>query len=323
MASPLLLACSAAALATSALLTIPFAHAEPAHFDFSYQVEIPKPASPFKRLRVWIPMPSQGPDQKIFGQKITTRLPYTITVEKKLGNTMAYFEITDPSKLPAQIRFDYEVRRDETVIRPPGSAAHQEHWDPKAFLAMDRKVPITGVIAEIATSQVQGAGSEDEKIRKLYQYTVETMTYNKDGTGWGQGDAVWACTNKRGNCTDFHSLLIGMARSQKIAGKFEIGFPLPPSGQTEIPGDHCWAHLYSKVRGWIPVDASEAKKAGKMFEYFGHLPSDRIQFTAGRDLVLEPRQDGEPLNYFIYPYAELDGQVLDGLKKRFEAHRLN
>ena len=27
------------------------------------------------------------------------------------------------------------------------------------------------------------------------------------------GDAVWACTSKYGNCTDFHSLFIGMARS--------------------------------------------------------------------------------------------------------------
>jgi hypothetical protein len=27
----------------------------------------------------------------------------------------------------------------------------------------------------------------------------------------------------------------------------------------------------------------------------------------GRDLELKPRQNGEPLNYLIYPYAELDG----------------
>jgi hypothetical protein len=33
-----------------------------------------------------------------------------------------------------------------------------------------------------------------------------------------------------------------------------------------------------------------------------------VQFTEGRDLKLKPPQDGEPLNYFIYPYVEVDGK---------------
>ena len=28
----------------------------------------------------------------------------------------------------------------------------------------------------------------------------------------------------------------------------------------------------------------------------------------GRDLVLVPKQQGPPLNYFVYPYVEVDGQ---------------
>ena len=38
------------------------------------------------------------------------------------------------------------------------------------------------------------------------------------------------------------------------------------------------------------------------------IPSDRIEFTVGRDLLLSPAQNGPPLNYFIYPYAEVDGK---------------
>jgi hypothetical protein len=30
----------------------------------------------------------------------------------------------------------------------------------------------------------------------------------------------------------------------------------------------------------------------------------------GRDIRLDPPQQGGPLNYFIYPYAELDGKPL-------------
>jgi hypothetical protein len=35
-----------------------------------------------------------------------------------------------------------------------------------------------------------------------------------------------------------------------------------------------------------------------------------VQFTVGRDIRLDPMQQGDPLNYFIYPYAELDGKTL-------------
>jgi len=50
------------------------------------------------------------------------------------------------------------------------------------------------------------------KARAIYNYVIATMRYDKSGTGWGNGDAIWACTAKRGNCTDFHSLFIGMMR---------------------------------------------------------------------------------------------------------------
>ena len=35
-----------------------------------------------------------------------------------------------------------------------------------------------------------------------------------------------------------------------------------------------------------------------------------MTLSVGRDLVLEPRQDGEPLNYLLNPYAEADGKPL-------------
>ena len=35
---------------------------------------------------------------------------------------------------------------------------------------------------------------------------------------------------------------------------------------------------------------------------------NRVQFSMGRDLRLNPPQDGKPLNYFVYPYVEVDGQ---------------
>ena len=42
----------------------------------------------------------------------------------------------------------------------------------------------------------------------------------------------------------------------------------------------------------------------------------------GRDLALKPPQRGAPLNYFIYPYAEIDGAPIaqDKIKSSFAYH---
>jgi len=100
-----------------------------------------------------------------------------------------------------------------------------------------------------------------------------------------------------------------MLRSQGIPARFLIGFPIPDADEGAIPGYHCWAEFHDEKRGWLPIDASEAKKKGMADAYFGTIPNDRIEFTAGRDIVLSPPQRGEPLNYFVYPYAEAEGYL--------------
>ncbi len=37
----------------------------------------------------------------------------------------------------------------------------------------------------------------------------------------------------------------------------------------------------------------------------------------GRDLKLNPAQDGKPLNYFVYPYVEVDGQEYSNVSLAF------
>jgi hypothetical protein len=50
------------------------------------------------------------------------------------------------------------------------------------------------------------------------------------------------------------------------------------------------------------------KAAEKRDYFFGSHDLNRIQFSRGRDLRLNPPQEGKPLNYFVYPYVEVDSQ---------------
>jgi transglutaminase-like putative cysteine protease len=169
---------------------------------------------------------------------------------------------------------------------------------------------VTGLPAQLAAEQTKGATTQLEKSKDIYEYVFRTMKYDKTGTGWGHGDTLWACDSKHGNCTDFHSVFISMARSQRIPARFQIGFPLPADKtSSDIAGYHCWAEFYIDSIGWIPVDISEAWKHQEKHDYFfGAHDVNRVQFTQGRDLKLTPAQDGAPLNYFVYPYVELGGK---------------
>jgi hypothetical protein len=66
------------------------------------------------------------------------------------------------------------------------------------------------------------------------------------------------------------------------------------------------------------VDASEAWKDPAKREYFfGAHDANRVQFSVGRDITLTPAQAGPALNYFIYPYVEVDGKPFTQVTKKF------
>jgi transglutaminase-like putative cysteine protease len=149
---------------------------------------------------------------------------------------------------------------------------------------------------------------------------VDNIEYKKVASCWGKGDTFWACKERYGNCTEFHALFISMARSEEIPARFEIGFPVPTDRESgQIGGYHCWVQYYLPQTGWFPIDASEAfKDPSRRDYYYGAHPGDRIHFSTGRDLRLGSRHRGEPLNYFIYPYVEVDGVAWKGeIRKRF------
>ncbi len=293
-------------------------------FAFSYVVHVPALPEGSQEMCLWIPLPQSNASQKITNLRIESPVAHRTERESEYGNEYAYFEIpASAAKTAFDIRLTFNAQRlehrvDLSPADPPGSTAV-----PRAelvrFLQPDRLVPINGVIAELSREQTEGAKAPLAKARKIYEYVEATMRYDKSGEGWGRGDAVWACDSHHGNCTDFHSVFIGMARAAGIPARFEIGFPLPgDKHEGNISGYHCWAQFYIDGIGWVPVDASEAwKNPTKKDYFFGATDENRVMFTAGRDIRLNPAQKGDLVNYSIYPYAEVDGKPFAGLKNEF------
>jgi len=296
------------------LVVLPQASAQDSrHFTFHYGFTV-KNVPAGERVRVWIPAARSDDFQEVKVISANGDLKLKKTRESRFGNQMYYAESSKEKSPDLHFEVIYDVVRHERltmgVARPRLAEVQLKESDRKQYLQPDKLVPVTGLPADLALKVTAGDSTPLEKARAIYDYVFTTMRYDKTGTGWGHGDVLYACDAKKGNCTDFHSLFIAMARSQGIPARFEIGFPLPPDRHSaEIAGYHCWSDFFEPQHGWVPVDISEAWKHQEKRDYFfGAHDVNRVQFTMGRDLRLSPAQDGPPLNYFVYPYVEVAGK---------------
>src|SRR5512140_145330 len=234
------------------------------HFTFHYAFTVKNiPAG--QKVRVWFPAAHSDSFQDVRVVSAKSDVPLKRTKEPRYGNDIYYAE-TSNSKLPdLHFSIEYDVVRRERITlginRPRLENATLSKKEQQQDLAPDKLVPIAGLPAELAAKVTQGKTSTLDKAHAIYEYVFDNMRYEKTGTGWGRGDVLYACDAKKGNCTDFHSLFIAMARSQGIPARFEIGFSIPSDKHDgEVVGYHCWADFYLRDRGWIPVDISEAWK---------------------------------------------------------------
>lgn len=263
-------------------------------------------------LCVWIPYPVSDDWQTTEDFKLIGPFKETLITDKEYGNKVLFLKpkqsVQDEST--SEIVLSFRAKRKECSL---SSAPGYPYRTLSRFLKADRLVPVNGEIKKIAKKITQGKSGDLEKVRAIYDYVIDELTYAKDDPKvCGIGDSLLTLEYKKGICTDYHSLFISFVRSLGIPAKFEIGFRIP-EGENEgvLNGYHCWAKFYLKDKGWIPVDISEADKHPEKRDYFfGHIDENRIHFTTGRDIGLKYAKDKDalPLNFLIYPYIELDGK---------------
>ena len=274
-------------------------------FTFNYGAQIlDVPAG--ATVKVWMPVAQTSPQQTV---ELTDKAtPSDLQINQdSYSNQLGFFEVQQKTADKAiDFSLQYEVTRKQAGL--DGSEKTLVEGVSEQFLNANRLVPKTGKPIELLADQ---SVPEDPKAggELLYKIVEDHMKYDKSNPGYGNGDSIWACDSKTGNCTDFHSLFISLARSRDIPARFQIGFSIPtdkPAGS--IGGYHCWAWFHVAGQGWLPVDISEADKHPEMKSFFcGNLTPDRVTFSTGRDIKLVPSSKTEPLNYFVYPHVEVDG----------------
>ena len=268
-------------------------------FEFTYRAIVPEIID---TGRMWIPLPSTDSFQTVEIISLTVPGEQRVLEEQEHGNRILFLELgTEDSGKTIEIR--YKVERREKAVYEADTP------DPGRYLNPERLVPANDDFRSIAEEVTEGKKTDLVRARALYDHVIDRMKYIKHGSGWGKGDAVYACDVGTGNCTDFHSYFIALARAVGIPARFAIGAAIPSErDEGGVDGYHCWAEFYADGKWW-PVDISEGDKYTSLATYyFGHHPANRLEFSRGRDLAVEPGPASGPINFLAYPVMEIDGK---------------
>jgi len=269
-------------------------------FEFTYQATLPK----FDELgQIWLPLATDDAFQNVEILNVRAPEEYEVLSDDVHGNKILFMNLL-PKDSGEVIEITYSVERSEKAVYE----AREAH--PEDNLAPERLVPSTPEFKAIANEVVEGKEGDLVRARALYDHVIDSLRYAKVGTEYGHGDAQFACDSGGGNCTDYHSYFIALAREVGIPARFAIGASIPSArNQGGISGYHCWAEFYTDGHWW-PVDISEADKCTSLSSfYFGHHPANRLELSRGRDLQVSPAPQSGPINFLGgYPLLEIAGK---------------
>jgi transglutaminase-like putative cysteine protease len=202
-------------------------------------------------------------------------------------------------------------------------------------------LPTDGIVRETALKATQGAKTDDEKVRAVYDWVVTNAFREPKVRGCGEGDikTMLETGNLGGKCADINALFVGLCRAAGLPARDVYGLRLAPSafGYKELGGNnmgnlsgaqHCRAEVYLKDHGWVAMDPADVAKVMRQETpewikttqnplvspvnkaLFGQWEGNWVGWNMAHDLQLTGAQRG-PLGFLMYPVCETGpaGQV--------------
>ncbi len=281
-----------------------------------------------KEVRLWIPYPISSPYQTITNIHVTGNYNECgVYTDKKYQDPILYARWA-PGAKSRKLTLSFDVVRIQVVKKD--FPKKEPCWNPgdyKMWLSPWSLGPIDGKVKQLAEKITKGQTTVLGKARAIYDWICENMFRDPKVRGCGMGNVLFLLNYRGGKCTDIHSVFVALCRAVGVPAREIFGIRMGRKGKkTDITKwEHCWAEFFLPGYGWVPVDPADVtkmmlkhhltlkdKETKQWRRYFwGAWDPYRIKLSIGRDIILNPRQHGRPLNNFGYPYAEVGGQPLD------------
>ncbi|MDO8724043.1 MAG: transglutaminase domain-containing protein [Syntrophales bacterium] len=304
------------------LLFVGFAFAKEREGKVTFQFDLEVPGEG-KIVRLWVPYPVSDTNQDIKDIVITGNFSSSGIYREGVNGNIALYAEWSASTKKGVLTYEFGVKRKEVIRKDfpikELSFSKEEFQD---YLKATNNGPITGKVKEIGEKITKGKETNLDKAKAIYDWIVNNMYRDPNIKGCGLGDVERLLVSLGGKCADISSVFVALSKSVGVPAREIFGIRMPKEEKGDMTkSQHCWAEFYLPGYGWVPVDPSDVRKfmlekkvkypmdAKDIVEYyFGVVDESRIAYQTGRDIVLNPPQRGNKLNYFMYPYAEVDGK---------------
>src|SRR6266478_293930 len=186
-------------------------------FEFVYRVKLPEIKG---EANLWIPLAKTDAFQTVTQEQISIPIKWEKVHDRDYSNDICVLH-PQPSDSGKTIELRY------LVVRKEKTAYHADAAEAPRYLRPEMLVPVNETFKTLAQKAAAGKTDDFERAKALYDHVIGRMRYDKSGTGWGHGDAMYACDARTGNCTDFHAYFIALSRSIGIPARFAIGATIP------------------------------------------------------------------------------------------------
>src|SRR5712691_7052297 len=302
-------------------------------------------ASPTGVTRAWVPVPLLTDTDyfKRHGDTWTGNAAASRAVkDAKYDVGLVYAEWPASEKSPiVEITSRFSTRdRAIDLTKPPTAAAPEDKAVLARYLEPTHLIPTDGIVRDTARGITEGAKTDVDKARALYEWIVENTFRDPKVRGCGLGDIKTMLETRYfgGKCADLNALYVGLARSVGLPARDIYGVRAADSKEFKSLGksgdiskaQHCRAEFYASSAGWVPVDPADVRKVvleeppGNLTindaqpkraraKLFGQWEMNYLAFNYAHDVKL-PNSSGEPIAFFMYP----QGETADGRKDSLE-----
>jgi transglutaminase-like putative cysteine protease len=309
-------------------------------FEVTTRVDVLEPAGV---TRVWLPLPlmTDTDYQKRLGDSwkgnATTARTYR---DDTYDAGFLFAEWPAREKAPNVELVSRFSTRDRSIDwDKPRPAARDDKTTVKRYLEPTRYIPTDGIVRDTAQEITQGAKTDRDKSRAIYEWIVENTFRDPKVRGCGLGDIRTMLETRYfgGKCADLNALFVGLARAVGIPARDVYGVRAADSKEFKSLGksgdiskaQHCRAEFYLADHGWIPVDPADVRKVvleeppvGRTLDdpvvkrarakLFGAWEMNYLAFNYAHDIKL-PKAAGEPIPFLMYPQAETGNERKDSL----------
>jgi transglutaminase-like putative cysteine protease len=300
-------------------------------FEVTTRVDIPNPEGV---TRVWLPVPSvDGDYQRSLESSFSSNGTGRFVQDGRDGAKMLYVDFAAGQARPA-IELTSRVQTQSRAMDWTRKTAQAEDADTlRYFTRATSLIPTDGIVRKTALAATQGATTDVEKTRKIYDWIVANTYRDPKVKGCGEGNikTMLETGNLGGKCADLNAIFVGLCRAVGVPARDVYGLRLVPSafGYKELSGNpaslkgaqHCRSEAYLKGYGWVAMDPADVAKVmrGETADWikntinpvvapvnkalFGGWEGNWMAYNTAHDLAL-PNSKGEKLGFFMYPMAE-------------------